>query len=97
MARLQSGWDYQSHRLAYILLTSLALNALGSVLPDFTYPVLYLLGIPFTGKEYHAEWAITGIVLLLIGTGYFISYLGRLRRTRILKGGESVSKNSIGR
>ena len=87
MARLQSGLGYQKHRIAYILLTSLALNALGSILPDFTYPVLYLLGIPFIGKEYHAEWAITGLILLVIGTGYFITRLGRFRRARILKGG----------
>ena len=85
MARLQSGLGYQKHRLAYTLLASLSLNIVGSILPDFTYPVLFLLGIPFTGKEYHAEWAITGLILALIGIGYWLAHLCRLRRARILK------------
>ena len=85
MARLQSGLGYQKHRLAYTLLASLSLNIVGSILPDFTYPVLYLLGIPFIGKEYHAEWAITGIILLVIGTGYIIAHLCRFSRVGFLR------------
>ena len=82
MGGLQSGLGYQKHRIAYILGASVALCILGSVLPDFGYILLYLNGsnlqAPELRKFLHAEWAIAGIILMVIGTGYFVSYFCRL-------------------